>query len=187
MKKNPGHICPSLKIDILRVRMENELQVIGDIETIPIHGGDHFHEIIEKTEEWGSLKGVSEGDIVVVRIEEAQGLVKKGKQRFRGGKDDGCVFVHPLLLIDPAFQHGAYAEDLAVRIRALITMDFRLGGRESSLSRDSQVGQFFLHALTVLKNEEGVSPLHEGSKNIFLRFREGKKPCKDHSFETIQI
>src|SRR4030042_769308 len=104
MEKNPGNICPSLEIDVLRVWVENELQVIGDIKTNPVHGGDHFHEVIEKTEERSPLERVSEGDVIVVRIKKVQSLVEKGKQAFRGWEDDDCVFVNPFLLIDPVFQ-----------------------------------------------------------------------------------
>jgi hypothetical protein len=86
-----------MEIDIFCIGVENKLQVIGNIKTIPIHSSNHFHEVIEKTEERGPLERVSEGNVIVVRIKEAQGLVEKGKQGIRGRKDDDRVFVNPCL------------------------------------------------------------------------------------------
>jgi hypothetical protein len=84
--------------------MENELQVIGYIKTVPVHCGNHFQEVVEKTEERSPLERISEGDVIVVRVKKAQSLVEKGEQGFRGGEDDDCVFVNPFLLIDPVFR-----------------------------------------------------------------------------------
>jgi hypothetical protein len=167
--------------------MENELQVIRDIKPTPVHSGHDFHEVVEKTEERSPLERVSEGDVIIVRIKEAQSLVEKGKQGFRGGKNNDRVLVKLFIPVDPVFQQGANTEDLAMRIRALMEMDFRLGYRESFLSRHSKVGQLLSHPLSFLKNEESVFFFHEGSENLFLRLREGKKTCEDDSFKTTKI
>ena len=113
--------------------------------------------------------------------------MKKGKQGFRGGKDDDGVLVNSFFPVDLDLQERACAEDLAMGIRTLIAMDFWLGCVEFLDGRYSQVRKLFSHPFPVLKNEKGVPLPQKGPKNLFFRFREGEKTGQDHFFKTIQI